>query len=303
MTWLVTGATGLLGSNAAVQLSQEHQVVGAARLIPMSAPVGFEAVDLSSAASRRSLLERTSATAVLHAAAISSIEECERDPVLAREVNVIASADLARQAAAAGAAFVYISTDAVFDGERGGYTEDDKPAPTTEYGRSKLAGERAVLEANPNALVARVNFYGWSPNGHRSLAEFFYSKLSSGEKVPGFTDVVVSTLYVGYLVELIGQLIERQASGVVNVVSSESTSKHEFGRRLARSFSFDQDLVLSALSTEHLSIARGSRLDLSTERMNALLDGPVPDQQMSMDRLLSDRAAGRVQAVASFRTR
>lgn len=300
--WLVTGATGLLGSNALVQLAEKGSVVGAVRNVPPTAANKFEFVraDLTQNAGFSDVVARTSTTAVLHAAAISSIEECERQPELARRVNVEASAELATQAAESEAAFVYISTDAVFDGERGCYTELDVASPTTEYGRSKLAGERAVLDANPDALVARVNFYGWSPSGQRSLAEFFYRRLSRGEEVPGFQDVVVSTLYVNFLVDLIEKLVERGANGIVNVVSSEATTKYDFGERLARSFGFDPELVRPALSTDYLSVKRGSRLDLNTERMKGLLGSSIPGQQEGVDNLFSDFQAGRIDTISAF---
>jgi len=299
-TWLITGASGLLGGNAALGLAEDHDVVGAARGVPAESPIPFLGVDLGDAASRRDLVARSAASVVLHSAALSSIEACERDPALAHELNVVASADLAAQAAAAGSRFVHISTDAVFDGSQGDYTEESEPSPTTEYGRSKLAGERAVLEANPDALVARVNFYGWSPSGTRSLAEFFRNRLAAGEEAPGFTDVTVSTLYVADLVDALASLVAVEATGVVNVVSGEPTSKYDFGRRLARTLGFDESLVTPATSSQHLAIQRGARLDLRTERMSALLGRAAPGQQQGMDRLAADWSAGRATAVARF---
>jgi dTDP-4-dehydrorhamnose reductase len=264
--------------------------------------VPFEAVDISQPEQLPGLIERTGADVILHSAAVSTIEGCERDPALARRVNVDASRELARQSAETGSRFIYISTDAVFDGMRGGYTEEDPPTPTTEYGRTKLEGERAVLKANPEALVARVNFYGWSPSGQRSLAEFFYGRLARGEEVRGFDDVVVSTLYVGWLVNHLIALADRRAHGVVNVVSTEPISKYDFGRRLALSFGFDPDLVRRARSTDHLAIARGSRLDLRTEKMVGLLGSPGVDQQAGLDRLVADFASGRPRALSAFDT-
>lgn len=302
-TWLITGATGLLGSNAAIQLHDAYSVVGAARAVPVGAPVPFISVDLSEARSRDGLVEKSAAKIVLHSAAISSINACEEDPALAHEVNVAASADLAQQAHDVGAKFIYISTDAVFDGQHGAYSEYDEPSPDSEYGRTKLAGEAAVLEANPEALVARVNFFGWSPNGQRSLAEFFYHRLERGERVPGFDDVVVSTLYVGYLVKLLERLVIHNVHGIVNVVSSESTTKYDFGRRLAKTFGFDDRLVYRAKSSDHLAVKRGSRIDLSTNKIRALLTSNPPNQQEGMDQLLADHRRGQVNAVASFRTR
>lgn len=302
-TWLVTGVTGLLGSNAALELHHSYRVVGAARVVPAKVPVPFLSVDLSDGQDRTGLVEKAGPAVVLHSAAISSIDACEEDPALAHEVNVVASADLAKQAREAGAKFVYVSTDAVFDGERGSYSEADAPSPSSEYGRTKLAGERAVLEVNPEALVARVNFYGWSPTGQRSLADFFYYRLKLGERVPGFDDVVVSTLYVGYLVDLLDQLVTVGACGIVNVVSREPTTKYDFGRRLARNFGFDEGLVFRANSSDHLAINRGSRINLDTDKISGLLESSPPDQQESMDRLLADHRRGRIHAVASFRTR
>lgn len=298
--WLVTGATGLLGGNAALQLSSAHEVTGVSRSAPGKSPVPFIATDISQRAGRSGLIERSGARAVFHSAAISSIEQCADEPELAWKLNVEASADLAAQAHIVGAAFVYISTDAVFDGARGSYTEQDRPSPATEYGRTKLAGERAVLNANPNALVARVNFYGWSPNGHRSLAEFFYTRLARGEMTNGFTDTIVSTLYVGRLVAAIERLVDVRAKGIVNVVSSESTSKFDFGRRLATVFRFDPELVQPALSTDHLAVKRGSRLDLDTTLVTKLLGYAPAGQQEGIAELATDFTAGRTQAVSAF---
>lgn len=301
-TWLITGASGLLGSNAALELSAANDVVGVARSVPPESPVPFMAVDLTDASSRRDVIERSGASVVLHAAALSSIEACERDPARAHELNVVAAADLAAQAAGLGVRFIHISTDAVFDGTVGDYTEESPPSPATEYGRSKLAGERAVLDSNVDALVARVNFYGWSPSGSRSLAEFFWHRLSAGEHTPGFTDVTVSTSYVGHLVDALRGLIDVDATGIVNVVSGERTSKYDFGRRLARTFGLDESLVEPAVSSQHLDITRGSRLDLRTDRMNSLLGIAAPGQQEGMDRLAADWTTGRAAAVARFRS-
>ncbi len=78
---------------------------------------------------------------------------------------------------------MHISTDAVFDGDRRLYREDDPPNPLSIYARTKLEGEQAVLQPNPQALVARVNLFGWSLSGKRSLAEFFFNNLKRGKSV------------------------------------------------------------------------------------------------------------------------
>lgn len=299
--WLVTGATGLLGANAVLRLSRTARVVGSARARPsVMSPESFVEVDLAHATSRAHLVERVSPDVVFHSAALSSIEACAADPALARALNVDASADLARQAADMGARFVLVSTDAVFDGHSGGYTEGDTTSPTTEYGRTKVAAERAVLDANPDAIVARVNFYGWSPSGTRSLAEFFYRHLAQGKQVNGFTDITVSTLYVEDLVDAIAALVATDASGTFHVASSEAISKYEFGKLVARTLGYSTDLVSPALSTDFLTHARGADLSFSVSKFEAVVGKPLNDQATSIEGLRRALLEGVPSDIARF---
>lgn len=292
--WLVTGGTGLLGANALAEISRDTDAVGVARRPPMSANAQkFLAVDLASRKDRDGVVARSGADRILHAAAIATIEGCEADPEGAYELNVLAAEDLALQARKEGARFVFISTDAVFDGVAGSYTEDDPTNPISEYGKGKVEAEQRVLDVNPDALVARVNFYGWSPNGVRSLAEFFYNRLSKGEAVGGFTDVSVSTTYVGHLVAAIRELDAITASGIFHVVTSQGTSKYEFGRELAKTFGFASDLVKPVLSSEVLAARRGSNLILQTNRLRKALGHELPTSAEGLRDLRADREAGR----------
>lgn len=297
--WLVTGATGLLGSNAIVRLSGQHEVVGAARSRPSRYRGDFIEADIEYEASRNGLIERASPNVVLHAAAMATIEACEDDPQRARAINVTAAADLAKQAETAGASFIYISTDAVFDGSKGSYRESDEPSPISEYGRTKLAGERAVLEASTNALVARVNFYGWSPTGSRSLAEYFYNRLSRGEEAPGFEDTVVSTLYVDYLIDYLVDLVELRSRGLFHVASGEPISKYEFGRLIASSFGFDPSKVIRAQSSSVLAVRRGSQMGLDVSKLESILGDRAAGQQLGIERLKEGRDE-RTEALSEF---
>jgi len=298
--WLVTGATGLLGSNALLLLQESHDVIGTARVAPTNLALPFIEADLSAADTRRGLVREAHPNVVLHAAALSSIEACASDPALAAELNVHASVDLAAQAAEIGAKFIFISTDAVFDGTKGSYSESEPTSPISVYGRTKVQAEEAVLEANPDALVARVNFYGWSPTGQRSLAEFFYHRLARGESVTGFQDTIVSTLYVDYLVESLAHLVEAKVCGVVHVSSAESTSKYDFGRRLASTFGFAPELVVPGISSDFLPQSRGAQLNMRNDRFEQQTGIPMPGQQAGLDRLLADMKSGRREELHKF---
>jgi dTDP-4-dehydrorhamnose reductase len=299
--WLVTGGTGLLGANALLDLQRDGRALGVARNVPADASGGlFVRADLSSRTARSGLVAKTGVDHVLHTAAIATIEGCESDPEGAFELNVRASEDLAAQAYAEDARFIFISTDAVFDGESGDYAEEDPTSPISEYGRGKVEAERRVLAANPDAVVARVNFYGWSPTGTRSLAEFFYNRLSTDADVGGFTDVKVSTTYVGHLVRAIRELAATDASGIFHVAASHGVSKYEFGRALAERFGFDPGRVSSVLSTDVLDAPRGADLRLRTDRLRAAIGHDLPSTIAGLRDLQADRHAGRPELLKKF---
>ena len=125
------------------------------------------------------LLNETRPDAVIHTAALANLEECESNPEKGYRLNAEIPGILARLCERRSIRFVHISTDAVFGGtKKGAYKEEDKPNPQGVYAQTKLDGERAVQKANPLAIIARVNFYGWSLTNRRSLGEFFVNNLS-----------------------------------------------------------------------------------------------------------------------------
>jgi dTDP-4-dehydrorhamnose reductase len=183
---------------------------------------------------------------VVHCAAAADVDQCERDPAWANRLNVEMADRVAEASTKAGARLVHVSTDAVFDGERGGYRESDLPRPVNVYGRSKLEGEQAVLTRDPGAAVLRTNFFGWHPWGRRGLAEWFLSQFESSVPIPGFVDSWIAPLLVNDLAGLILEITAHGLSGVYHAAGSECLSKYEFGRRLAREFGFDETRVRPA---------------------------------------------------------
>ncbi len=100
-------------------------------------------VDLLAAGAVERLLDQTQPDWVIHCAALANLEDCEADPALAEQLNTELPAKLAAHVARGGARLLHVSTDAVFDGQKGDYTEQDAPNPLSVYARTKLEGERA----------------------------------------------------------------------------------------------------------------------------------------------------------------
>ena len=291
---LVTGASGLLGLNFCLQFAGSHSVTGVVNqhgLVRSSFPTLQR--DLIAPGVLERLLDEVQPAVILHCAAIANLETCESQPELARQVNAQLPGDLARLCAARDIRLVHLSTDAVFDGTRGDYTEDDAPNPLSVYARTKYKGELNVLEADPDALIVRVNFYGWSLSGSRSLAEFFFYHLRDGKQVRGFTDVHFCPLVVNDLAEILLEMVDRRLRGVYHVVSSQSISKYEFGCAIARWFDLNDRLIKPSSWTEGgLTAARSPKLTLSTARLARALGRELPDQEAGMRRFFQSYREG-----------
>ena len=134
------------------------------------------------------------------------------------------------------------------------------------------------MEADPSALVARVNLFGWSLTGKRSLAEWFFNNLSAGKSVMGFTDVYFCPLLANYLARIFIEMLARNLSGLFHVVSSQCIPKYDFGIALARQFGLDEGLISPAsVSQSDLKAARSPNLTLRNAKLIQALQHDIPN--------------------------
>jgi len=237
-------------------------------------PLGYDSniiVNLDNERELRAAIREVKPDYILHAAALSSHEECELDPERAFLINEQATRIVARESESVGAKFIYISTDAVFDGKQGDYTETDPTSPFSVYGESKLAGEIAAMQET-NPLIIRTNFFGWSPTGTRSILEFFINNLQANFAVPGFTDFNVTSLYVRHCTEIIRHVMEE--TGVWHVASSDTLSKYNFGLEVAKVFNLDPGLIAAKNSSEDSNqrVSRSRDISLNTKKVQDFLN-------------------------------
>lgn len=300
---LITGVSGLLGINLALEAVQQgFEVVGWMNSRTLkNTPFQQEAVQLEDLESLPEALQKARPDAVIHCAAIANPDVAEQNPQLADLVNARAPGVLAQAAKDRGVPFVQISTDAVFDGSKGNYSEEDIPNPQNTYAQSKLAGEEAVRQAYPEALIARVVFYGWSLGGKRSLAEFFFNNLSQGVGVNGFTDSLFSPLYVRELAGLLLEAMTRNLTGTYHFFSSENISKYDFGVALARRFGFDESLITPIQTAQgKLQTKRSLNLSANTAKLQLALGHALPGISEGINRLFDDYQKGLRQQLAAF---
>lgn len=288
MRILITGASGLLGSNFMLAaIDAGHHVTATSHSRPVRAPgVQWKAADLTVEGAAAELLDDTQPEWIVHCAAATDVDRCEQNPDWAFALNRDMPAAIAAAAVDTGASMVHISTDAVFDGGLGPHRESDPTRPINTYGESKLSGERAVLAANPSAAIVRTNFFGWSPPGRLSLAEWFLENLRAGEPCHGFTDISISPLLANQLAGVLLRIQEVGLSGVYHVGSEDSVSKYDFGVSLAKAFALDSSLIQPVgVDQGRLRAARPRDLALESEKVQRALGLKLPTTQAGIEDL------------------
>src|SRR5438046_6796568 len=162
-TWCVLRGNGLLGGTVAALARESFQVVATyTRTKPRHPGINFVELPKENVEEGMALVRETKPSAVIDAEAMDDVDRCEEERDLAWQVNAGSTGSLARVATDIGARYLFVSTDFVFDGTKGGYSERDVPRPVTHFGETKLAGEPAVLAATADHLVARPRpLSGW----------------------------------------------------------------------------------------------------------------------------------------------
>lgn len=169
---------------------------------------------------------------LVHTAALVNVDACEDEPGYARRLNTVVTAELAEICHTYGVKMVYISTDAVFDGESCRlYSEEDETGPVNVYGKTKLDGEAAVLQYDGN-LVLRTNIYGINIQDKQSFGEWIYDSLKAGKTLNMFSDIDFSPILVTELAELICQMCEKNLGGLYHACGTGCINKYDFGMKL-----------------------------------------------------------------------
>ena len=224
-TVLVTGATGFLGP----YLVEAFKVLG--RVIGTARGSADRSCDLTDPDAVRALLDDVAPDIVIHAAALTDVDLCEREPALAEKINREATMNIVK-CFPPGTALLYISTDQVYPSSGGPHVEG-REGPVNIYGSSKLAGEEAARRY-PRTLILRTNLFGISRGAKAtSLVDFLIGKFRTQEPVTLFSDVLFSPLHIQTVAALCVEGIRRKMTGTFNLGSHGGMSKCDFALAVA----------------------------------------------------------------------
>jgi dTDP-4-dehydrorhamnose reductase len=250
MKVLITGANGFLGHYLVPELVQRgHRVLATGKgpcRLPQEVNGGFEyaEMDFTDAGHTKNIITGFEPDCIVHAGAVSKPDECELNQADAWQINTGSTLHLLETATALQSFFVYISTDFVFDGEKGMYAEDDRPSPVNYYGSTKWESEKAVQQYKSHwAIVRTVLVYGQPLAGRSNILSIVRDKLVKQEGYNVVDDQLRTPTYVGDLARGIATIIEKKATGTWHLSGKDQLTPYEMACRTADYLGLDRSLL------------------------------------------------------------
>lgn len=269
---VITGGTGLLASNIALYKRDNWEIL----LLTRNHTLTFEGVvsvkaNLLDIEATQRILENFSPDLIIHTAGLANVEECEKNYYSAHLANTVIAKNIATLSAQNNYKLVHISTDHFSNEEVDLSTEQDIGLPLNIYADTKLLGESLVRRMCSRAIVVRTNFFGWGHESRTSFSDFIISNLRKNSPITLFDDVYYTPIFIDELTDSIEGLVEKNVSGVYNIVSNKKISKYEFGLKIADIFSLDKNLIQKGSIKDKQMTQRPFNMALSNQKLVAEL--------------------------------
>jgi len=290
---LITGVSGLLGNNLAYYFKDKYKILGLYLSHPVIMPgMNTTKCDLSINGPIKEIIADFNPSIVIHCASLTSVDRCEIEMDLADKMNVLSTRNLVDSLREKDAQLVYISTDSVYDGVKGDFSEDDDINPLNHYGRTKYEGEVEVFKRE-KSFVLRTNIFGWNMQDKRSLGEWMLGELQSGRKINCFTDARFSSIYTMELARVIDIATQYDIRGLYNCGSVNSCSKYEFAMKIADVFGLHKELINPILIEDFMFTAkRGKNLSLNSDKLQRTFNYRLPTIDHSIEMFYRDHRCG-----------
>lgn len=257
MKVLVTGANGLLGRELIKLLSQKnHEVVAVSRgpsRLPQSTGnknFSYRELDITDGLASNSTVRDFEPEVIIHAAAMTHVDNCELNKIDCYNINVTATRFLVEAAKEVNAKFIYVSTDFIFDGLEGPYKEDDEPKPLNYYGSTKLSAETEVMESGLEwSIVRTVLVIGNAETTRSNIISWVKEKLEKGEKIKVVDDQFRTPTFTEDLAKGIVLVVEKGARGVFHISGKDLLTPYQIALKAAEHFGLDNSLIEKADAT------------------------------------------------------
>ncbi len=251
---LIIGSNGMLGQRLTeyfLNANNYELMCTSAEPESFIPGVEYKSVDITHKNSVRKLILDFFPDFIINAAAYTNVDKAEQERELAWKVNVNGVENIALYAWTIDAHMIHISTDYIFDGKKGPYSENDKPCPISYYGRTKLASENSIRTSGVRYTIIRTNvLYGPAKYGRPDFVKWVINSLRAGEEIKIVTDQYNNPTYVDDLVDAIHKIILFKKEGIYNIAGKEIISRYDFTLRIADYFDLNKKLIKPVLTKE-----------------------------------------------------
>jgi dTDP-4-dehydrorhamnose reductase len=269
MNVIGTGLNGLLGSRMLELLGDGFTFQNISRAT---------GVDITNKEQVSAAIASSDAQVVLHLTAKTDVDGCEQDKELGEDgqawkMNVAGTQFVVDACKSAGKKIIYFSTDFVFDGERGSYTEEDQPSPVNWYGRTKYGAESIVRSAGIPYLILRPAYpFGRPFEKKKDFVQAILGRLQEGQPVMGITDHIFTPTYLDDIAYAVAALLHADATGIFHVAGSQSLTPYDAAVAIAKTFGYDEALVRKTTRNEFFvnRAFRPYNLSLNNDKIRGL---------------------------------
>ena len=251
---LIIGSNGMLGQRLAEFFRSNDKIellctsVENESLIP---EINYKQLDITQKNKVREIILDFFPDFVINTAAFTNVDNSEIEKETAWKINVNGPENIAHYCWTIDAHLIHISTDYIFDGKNGPYTEEDKPCPIGYYGRTKLASENSIRTSGARFTIVRTNIlYGPAKYSRADFVKWVITSLRSQQIIRIVTDQIGNPTYIDDIVSAINKVIELKKEGIYNIGGIEMLSRFDFTLRIAKFFSLDESLICPILTKE-----------------------------------------------------
>jgi len=256
MKTIITGCNGLLGQNLVASYKNKEKISGidiADRKFVDNKKFTYFKCDITDRNALRDTIVELEPEWIIHTAGYTNVDGAETEKELCWNVNVTGAENIAYAARKARAKIIHISTDYIFDGKDGPYTEDFRPNPLGYYARSKLAAENIIRGSELDHTIVRIMvLYGYGRNLRDNFVTWLIKKLKKNESVNIVDDQIGNTTFAEELAQSIWKIVEKNKFGVYNIAGSEIIDRYSFALKVAEVFKLKKDLI-NPIKTEMLA--------------------------------------------------
>lgn len=244
---LIIGSNGMLGQRLVQFYSKKENIelfcasVEEKSFIP---DVQYKQINISVKHEVKELILGFFPDYVINTAAFTNVDKAETERELAWKINVIGVENISLYCWTIDAHLIHISTDYIFDGKSGPYSENDKPNPIGYYGRSKLAAENSLRSSGVRFTIVRTNvLYGPAKYGRADFVKWVFTSLKNKQEIKIVTDQINNPTYIDDLVRGINNIVLYRKEGVYNLAGKELLNRYDFTIRIAKYFGLDEKLI------------------------------------------------------------